>query len=137
MPSLTTTQMNSIRWYMGYPTTLANVSTGNNRDFAYAWVTPGVMMTLDTALQNVTSDQYNDLTTFYLPQLTQLEQDIWGATGARQNLDTTQAAVWTHNANEVADRVDLFYRLCRRLANYLGFPPGPVLNRSGMQISRA
>lgn len=135
--SLTDDQKNSVRWYMGYPTTLANVSTGNNRDFAYAWVTPGVMMTLDTALDNMTPSQETRVTAFYLPNLTQMETDLYGSSGAWQNHDTDQAAVWYHNKNEVDDRTRHFKALCRRLANEFGFAPGPAVGPGGMRISRA
>ena len=135
--ALTDQQRNSVRWYMGYPTTLENISTGNNRDFAYAWVTPGVMETLDTALDNLSPSQESRITSFYLPNLTQLELDLFGTEGARTNLDTDQAAVWKHNKNEIGDRKNLFFSMCRRLANELGFAPGPAIGSGGISVSRA
>jgi hypothetical protein len=47
--------------------------------------------------------------------------------GASANLDTDQAAVWTHNRREVADRQQLFDLQSKRLCSFLGVPPGPGL----------
>lgn len=47
------------------------------------------------------------------------------------NLDTAQAAVWTHNANEVRDRTDLMRRRCRELCTLMGVEPGPALGSAG------
>ena len=60
----------------------------------------------------------------YLATLTSLEQ---GITAAASNLDTDQAAVWTHNRNEIPDRTKLFEDWCRRLCGFLGLPTGPAL----------
>ena len=43
------------------------------------------------------------------------------------NLDTDQAAVWTHNRDETRDRTRLFDNWCRRLCGFLGIPTGPAL----------
>ena len=60
----------------------------------------------------------------YLTDLRALQAAI-PAAGA--NLDTDQAAVWTHNKNEIADRRNL-YRVWRlELCGFLGIPPGPHL----------
>jgi len=53
---------------------------------------------------------------------------------AAQNLDTDQAAVWTHNRGEVADRTALFDDWRRRLCSFFGLPPGPGLASSGITI---
>ena len=45
--------------------------------------------------------------------------------GARDNLDTDQAAVWTHNKGEVRDRWDDLSRKRRHLCTLVGVPPGP------------
>lgn len=60
----------------------------------------------------------------YLATLGHLEAAI---PMAAANLDTTQAAVWTHNAGEVRDRTHLFDDWRRRLAGFLGIPPGDAL----------
>jgi hypothetical protein len=49
-----------------------------------------------------------------------------------ENLDTDQAAVWTHNRDETRDRVRLFDSWCRRLCGFLGVPAGPALTNGGI-----
>jgi hypothetical protein len=65
----------------------------------------------------------------YLTSLRTLEGAIPGAGG---NLDTDQAAVWTHNKGEVQDRSALFDDWRRRLCGFLGVPPGPSLGTGGV-----
>ena len=48
--------------------------------------------------------------------------------GASANLDTDQAAVWTHNKDEVADRNNLYYLKRRELCAYIGVRPGRALS---------
>jgi len=90
-------------------------------------------MNIETRLGNLSSDEENRVTTFYLPNLMQREQDIQDATA---NLDTSSAAVWTHNPTEMDDRVEAFNALRIRLCNFLGFQPGSDL-RSSNRLSRA
>ena len=47
------------------------------------------------------------------------------------NLDTESAAAWTHNADELRDRSNLFDSWRRRLCGFLGVPPGPDLVQGG------
>lgn len=67
----------------------------------------------------------------YLATLASLEAAIPGASG---NLDTDQAAVWTHNRDEVRDRCRLFDDWRRRLCAFLGVPPGPGLLDGGLTL---
>lgn len=60
----------------------------------------------------------------YLATLLGLEMAV---PGASENLDTDQAATWSHNPNEVADRRALFDDWRRRLCGFLGVPTGPSL----------
>jgi hypothetical protein len=53
---------------------------------------------------------------------------------ASENLDTDNAAAWTHNANEVRDRSNLFDNWRRRLCGFLGVPPGPELSQAGITL---
>lgn len=46
------------------------------------------------------------------------------------NLDTGEAASWTHNPDEVKDRQNLLEMWQRRLCAFLGVPPGPGLSQS-------
>ena|SRR5689334_22658311 len=53
---------------------------------------------------------------------------------ASENLDTDQAAVWTHNRDELRDRTRLFDDWRRRLCGFLGVPPGPGLAAPGISL---
>jgi len=80
--------------------------------------------TLEFRLNNLQPSEEAVIRTTYLTNLTQLESDI---VGTRSNLDTDQAAVWTHNKNEQRDREQLFDSWRRKLCGFLGVPPGSVL----------
>ncbi len=67
----------------------------------------------------------------YLETLYTLEAAIPGAGG---NLDTDQAAVWTHNKNEVCDRVGLYNTWRLQLCGFIGIPPGPALEGCGNSL---
>jgi hypothetical protein len=51
-----------------------------------------------------------------------------------ENLDTDQAAVWTHNRDETRDRARLFDSWCRRLCGFLGLPAGPALTDGNISL---
>jgi len=65
----------------------------------------------------------------YLITLLQLEQVV---PMASDNLDSDGAASWTHNRNEVADRLRLLDSWRRRLCSFLGVPPGEGLGNGGL-----
>jgi len=67
----------------------------------------------------------------YLSALDALETAIPQASG---NLDTSQAAVWQHNKDEVADRMRLFDSWRARLCSFLGLPPGPGIRTNSARI---
>lgn len=108
----TSTQVAAIRSYCGYGSYAA-----------YGYVLAGPMATLDTQMAGMVAAEVAQVVALLdlLPTLDTALQNT------SQNLDTTQAAVWTHNANEIADRVRLFrlYRL--RLCELFNVPPGPGL----------
>jgi hypothetical protein len=87
--------------------------------------------TLEFRINNLQAGEEAVIRTTYLANLQQLETDI---VGARSNLDTAAAAVWTHNKNEVRDREALFDGWCRRLCGFLGIPPGPALGDGGLSL---
>jgi hypothetical protein len=64
----------------------------------------------------------------YLATLTTLE---FAVPRSGENLDTDQAAVWTHNRSETEDRAALLDDWRRRLCGFLGIPPGPALASAG------
>jgi hypothetical protein len=51
--------------------------------------------------------------------------------GTSDNLDTDQAAVWTHNKSELRDRMNLYRTWRIELCNVLGLAPGPYLSPAG------
>lgn len=72
--------------------------------------------TLEFRMNNLQPTEEDVIRTVYLPNLASLEGAI-PTTSA--NLDTAQAAVWTHNANEQRDRENLFNDWCRRLRQFI------------------
>lgn len=129
---LTDTQLSDTRRYAGYPFQ-GDLTLGNGLDLAHGWVSPIIWQTLQHRLTTLRPEEEVRIVTF-LATLAGLEADV---TGSSSNLDTDQAAVWTHNKNEVNDRMSL-YRLWRReLCAFIGVPPGPGLGGSGsITISR-
>jgi hypothetical protein len=72
--------------------------------------------------------------TTFLANLTTLENDIVGIAGVRTNLDTDQAAVWSHNKNEYRDRKSLLNGIRREFCSFLGIQPGPGLGAGGLTV---
>jgi hypothetical protein len=79
---------------------------------------------LEYKMNNLLPSEETVLRTIYLAQLYPLEAAIPGAGG---NLDTDQAAVWTHNRDEVRERTVLFDLWRGRLCRFLGVPRGEGL----------
>ncbi|WP_136027628.1 hypothetical protein [Klebsiella variicola] len=129
---LTDQQKTDVRRYAGYPM-IGNTPTDASRDFAYGWVSPGVWETLYSRLNSMSASEENVLITVYLDKLATLETAI---TDASDNLDTDVAAIWTHNKNEVSDRMSLFNKWRRQMCSFIGIPPGPWLGKGGCQIVR-
>lgn len=129
---LTDQQKTDVRRYAGYPM-IGSTPTDASRDFAYGWVSPGVWETLYSRLNSMSTSEENVLITVYLDKLTTLETAI---TDASDNLDTDVAAIWTHNKNEVSDRMNLFNKWRRQMCSFIGIPPGPWLGKGGCQIVR-
>jgi hypothetical protein len=129
--ALTSAQIVDCRRFMGYSLS-GNTATQTYREPAYSNVTIAGL-SLDYRLANLTADEESVVINTYLANLTLREQEIQGAAA---NLDTDQAAVWTHNKQEVADRVNLFTALRIELCGFLGFPPGSYL-RPNNRLVRA
>ena len=129
--SLTAAQMTDTRRYMGYQVVGTTMPINDNQDVVYGQFGM-VTMSLYTRLTTLTPEEEIVLTTIYLVQLAALELAIFGAS---DNLDTDQAAVWTHNKNEVNDRSALFNRVRRQLCGFIGFCAGPALSGGGNNIS--
>ncbi|MBB5508151.1 hypothetical protein [Paraburkholderia atlantica] len=129
---LTAQQLADVRRFAGYPM-LGDTVADDSRDFAYGWVSPGTWQTLQHRLTSLRPEEESILVNTYLTPLYTLESAIYGA---GDNLDTDQAAVWTHNKNEVADRTKLFDQWRRRMCYFIGVAPGPSLGNGGTMIVR-
>lgn len=129
---LTDQQKTDVRRYAGYPM-VGDTPVDNTRDFAYGWVSPGVWETLFRRLNSMSASEENVLINTYLTKLALLETAI---TDASDNLDTDVAAIWTHNKNEVSDRMNLFNKWRRMMCSFIGIPPGPWLGNGGTRVVR-
>ena len=119
---LTAQQLTDVRRFMGYSVSGA-VGTTQFREQAYSDVTIGGLSP-DFRLANLAPEEETVVINTYLTNLYLREQEIQSAAS---NLDTDKAAVWTHNKQEVSDRINLFTALRLELCGFLGFPPGSYL----------
>ncbi len=122
--AFTTAQRVDIRRYCGYAMYGNSPTPMNGYRFFVHYGT------LEYRCSNMLPEEETVVTT-YLTNLNTLEAAV---PGSGTNLDTDQAAVWTHNKNEVRDRMDLFNRWRRELCAFLGVPPGPGLSASSGSI---
>jgi hypothetical protein len=123
-PSFTDAQKADIRRFCGYPAYGATSAGFSNWRFFQAYGT------LEYRLNNLAPAEIA-VTLQYISTLATLEAAI---PPTSMNLDTESAAAWTHNQNETADRANLFDGWRRRLCGFLGVPPGPALNNSGITL---
>lgn len=110
-----------IRRFCGYPAYGAGAAGFQSWRFFQAY---GL---LEYRLNNLSTAEEVVVRT-YLATLATLETAI---PTAAASMDTEQAAVWTRNANEAQDRAYLFDDWRKRLASFLGVPPGPGLATGG------
>lgn len=122
--AFTDTEKTDIRRFCGYPV------FGNEQSQAFGYRFFNQYGALEFRLNNLSTAEEAVIRNTYLPNLTQLETDI---PNTRANLDTSKAAVWTHNSNEMRDRDQLFDSWRRRLCGYLGVQPGPSLGQGGIR----
>jgi hypothetical protein len=120
--TLSTQQIVDVRRFCGYSVT-GNTTATPYREPAYSDVTLA-SLSLDYRLANLAPEEEGIVINTYLANLYLREAEIQGAAA---NLDTDVAAVWTHNKQEVSDRVQLFTALRLELCGFLGFPPGSYL----------
>lgn len=126
--SFTDAEKTDVRRFCGYGAFGSQALPASGYRFATAYGT------LEYKLNNLMLAEEAVVRTTYLTNLATLETDIMGATGVRSNLDTDQAAVWTHNKHEYRDRKTLFDGVRRELCKFLGIPPGPGLAAEGMSF---
>lgn len=113
-----------IRRFCGYP------AYGGTPAGFQNWQFYQVYGLLEFRMNNLSCDE-ETIVRRYLTNLNVLETAV---PMSSQNLDTDQAAVWTHNRDEVAQRTALFDDWRRRLCAFFGLPPGPGLIASGLTL---
>ncbi len=122
--TLTEAQKVDVRRFCGYPAYGAGAAGFESWRFFQAYGT------LEYRMNNMAPSEIV-VVVQYLATLNALELAIPEASG---NLDTDAAASWQHNRNEVGDRAALFDQWRRRLCGFLGMPPGPALESSGITL---
>jgi len=122
--SFTDGQKTDIRRFCGYPAYGAGAAGFESWRFFQAYGT------LEYRMNNLAPAEIA-VVLQYLMTLATLEAAV---PPTSENLDTDNAAAWTHNANELKDRTALFDGWRRRLCGFLGLPPGPALAQAGMTL---
>jgi hypothetical protein len=113
-----------IRRFCGYPTYGVGASGFQGWRFFTQY---GL---LEYRMNNFAPEEYQTVR-YLLSVLYALESAIWGASAS---LGTDQAAVWTHNKNEIADREKLLTLQRNRLCQMVGVPRGPTLGGGGFDV---
>lgn len=129
---LTDAQLTDVRRFMGYQLAGTTMTITNDQDLVYGRFGM-VIMSLHTRLTTLSASEESVLINTYLTNLYTLETAIPAVSA---NLDTDQAAVWKHNARELADRSALFDSWRRRMCGFIGFAPGPGLGNGGISLIR-
>ena len=122
--SFTDAQKADVRRFCGYPAYGAGAAGFESWRFFQEFGT------LQYRLNNLSAAEVA-VTLQYLATLATLEAAI---PPASDNLDTESAAAWTHNADEIQDRMKLFDSWRRRLCGFLGVPAGPALASAGVNL---
>lgn len=124
--AFTATELVQIRKYCGYPL------FGNTPIANFQWRYSTEYGDLEFYLQNMSPEEQSEVTTYYLPNLILLEQDI---PSTRQNSDTARAAVWYRNPRELQERIQNYTILRKQLCDFMGVLYGPALaNEGGLRI---
>lgn len=106
-----------VRRFCGYP------AYGAGQPGAMGWRFYQAYGAMEYRLNNL-SDSEESVLRNHLATMRTFEVAI---SSAADNLDTTEAAVWTRNPNEVRDRQRLEQDWGRRICRFLGIPPGSAL----------
>lgn len=122
--SLTEPERTDVRRFCGYPP----AGTGLHASFGVGDV--NARGSLEFRCANLSQSELA-IVRRYLTTLTVLELAV---PKASENLDTSQAAVWTHNKEEVRDRLRLLDEWRRRLCQFLDVPPGPGLRGGSLAL---
>ncbi len=113
-----------IRRFCGYP------AYGGGASGFQSWRFYQAYGLLEFRLNNLSPSE-EQVARNHLATLGQLEAAIPLAGAA---MDTAQASVWTRNPTEATDRARLFDDWRRRLAAFLGVPPGQALATAGITL---
>lgn len=111
--AFTDQQKIDIRRHLGYPV-FGGVPTQAFGHRFFQWYG-----TLEFRMNNLSADEEATVISTYLADCNTLEAQI-APSGA--NLDTDKAAVWTHNKDEVRDRVRLYDYRRSQLGQFFGVP---------------
>jgi hypothetical protein len=122
MAALLDADKTDCRRYMGFPIFGNQLSPG----FGYRY--DQQYLIVEYRMDNLSDDEYTQITINYLPNLRILEQDIFTV---RNNSDTSQAAVWYRNKLELAERVQNYNWWRQQLGQFFGIVP---LNMPGTAI---
>lgn len=122
--AFTDAERTNVRRFCGYPA----YGAGNSGNMG--WRFYQAYGALEYRLNNLSPSE-EQVVRSHLATLATLETAV---PAAGDNLDTDQAAVWTHNRDEVRDRTGLLAIWSRRLCAFLGVPAGPGLGRPGLTL---
>lgn len=114
---LTTQDMVDVRRHCGF----GFLGADSNKSLMFFRYWPSYM-TLEYRLGHLLDEEIILLQAQYLPNLNQLEIDIYGV---RDNVDTKSAAVWHWNEHEASDRIDLYNYHRKMLCSFFQVEPGP------------
>ena len=117
--AFTDTEKVKIREYVGYPA-YGNAATPNNgyRFFDHYG-------NLEFKLNDLSAPEEERVREF-LVDLDKLKADT---RLVQDNMDTSQAAVWYRNKDELAENYQLYYHVRLELVDFLGVQRGPALSR--------
>lgn len=102
------------RRFLGFPMFGAVLTPG----FGYRYTNQYLLV--EYRFNNMSPEEESLVTTLYLPNLRQLETDIFNV---RDNSDTSKAAVWERNSLELSERVRNFNYWRKRFADFFGVQP--------------
>src|SRR6187551_2956512 len=111
---LTNAQKVDLRRFIGFPLFGDQLSPG----FGYRYYQQFLLV--EYRFNNMSVDEELVVTETFLPNLKQLEQDIYQV---RTNSDTSRAAVWYRNELELAERVSNYNWWRQQLAFFFGVKP--------------
>lgn len=127
--TLTAQQLVDTRRYCGYSLS-GNVASQPFREPVNSSLTYE-SFSLEYRLANLSAEEENTLTTFFLTNLAQREAEIQSAAAS---LGVGSAGPFTRNPQEISERRSLFRQLRLDLCTFLGFSPGPDLTSTNRLV---